>query len=83
MDPNRAIKIYLNDTTQLRFITTVFSADEAMLVKERLKKEKKCRLVFKSVNNKTLMCFDHMGNLDKDSYRRATRKENTCQNQYL
>jgi hypothetical protein len=83
MDPNRAIKIYLNDTTQLRFITTVFSAGEAMLVKERLKKEKKCRLVFKSVNNKTLMCFDHMGNLDKGSYRRATRKENTCQNQYL
>lgn len=75
MDPKRAIKIYANETNELRFITTVFSANEAILFKDKIKKNKKCRLVFKSVDNKTLMCFDHMGNLDKGSYKRATQKE--------
>jgi hypothetical protein len=73
MDPKRAIKIYHNDNTKLHFITTVFTVHDAMLVKDKMRALKKSKLVFKSVNNKTLMCFDHMGRLDKVSrYNRGT-----------
>lgn len=73
MDPKRAIKIYHNDNTKLQFITTVFTVHDAMIVKDKMRALKKSKLVFKSVNNKTLMCFDHMGRLDKVSkYNRNT-----------
>lgn len=73
MDPKRAIKVYHNDNVRLHFITTVFTVHDAMILKDKMRALKKSRLVFKSVNNKTLMCFDHMGRLDKVSrYNRDT-----------
>lgn len=72
-----AIKVYYNTSSHLDYITTVFSMDDAMKVRDKLARFQKYRIVLKTADDRVIMAYNAKGLPDKAGYRNYKNKERT------